>query len=138
MNFTKIETIPWNVFIGLLWTLDRFKIPVKQIQREDAVDYLNRRQNMTEAQKRFIELDKKKLEYKQFMEQYAEAVNNLVKEIGIGRHFQDSEGIVYQTSECDGKFVPFYKYEVKRTKREGERAGSLSLKKAEELGYGVK
>lgn len=92
---------------------------------------------MTEAQKRFIELDKKKAEYKEFMEQYAEAVNDLVSEMGIGGHFQDGEGTVYQTAECDGKFVYFDKFEIKRTRREGERAGTLSLKKAKDLGYAV-
>lgn len=94
---------------------------------------------MTGIQKRFIELDKKKAQYKEFMEQYATAVNDLVQEMGIGGHFQDNEGIVYQVDNCDGKFVYFDKFEVKRTRREGERAGSLSLTKAKDLGYnGVK
>lgn len=92
---------------------------------------------LTDAQKRFVELDKKKAEYKEFMEQYKIAINDLVTEQGIGAHFQDSEGIVYQTGECEGKYTYFDKYEVKRTKREGERAGSLSIKKAKDLGYGV-
>lgn len=92
---------------------------------------------MTETQKKFIELDKKKAEYKQFMEEYSQAVNDLVSEMGVGGHFQDGEGTVYQTAECDGKFVYFDKFEIKRTRREGERAGSLSLKKAKDLGYGV-
>lgn len=94
---------------------------------------------MTETQKRFIELDKKKAEFKEFMEQYTIAVNDLVQEMGIGGHFQDNEGTVYQTDNCDGKFVYFDKFEIKRTRREGERAGSLSLTKAKDLGYnGVK
>jgi hypothetical protein len=92
---------------------------------------------MTETQKKFIELDKKKTEYKLFLEQYKAAVNEVVQEIGVGGHFQDVEGTVYQVAECDGKFVYFDKFDIKRTKREGERAGSLSVKKAQELGYGV-
>ena len=92
---------------------------------------------MTEAQRRFVELDRKKAQYKDFLEQYKEAVNQVVKEIGIDGHFQDNEGVVYQAAECDGKFVYFDKFEIKRTKRADERAGSLSLKKAQELGYGV-
>lgn len=92
---------------------------------------------MTEAQKRFVALDKQKAAYKEFMEEYTQAVNNLKEEMGIGGHFQDSEGIVYQMADCAGKFMYFDKYEVKRTKRNGERAGTLSMKKAGELGYTV-
>lgn len=92
---------------------------------------------LTEKQKKFVELDKKKAEYKEFIEQYSAAINELVEEMGVDGHFQDVEGTVYQTANCDGKFVYFDKFEVKRTRREGERAGSLSMKKAKELGYGV-
>lgn len=92
---------------------------------------------MTEAQRRFVDLDKKKPAYKEFMEEYQNAVNALKEEMGLSGHFQDPEGIVYQVEECLGKFTHFYKYEVKRTKRNGERAGSLSMKKAGELGYSV-
>lgn len=92
---------------------------------------------MTEAQLKFIQLDKKKAEYKEFLKEYKEAKNAIISELGIGGHFQDVEGIVYQTAECDGKFVYFDKFDIERTKRAGERAGSLSVKKAQELGYKV-
>jgi len=84
-----------------------------------------------------VELDKKKAEYKEFLKEYNEAIQDLKEEVGIGGHFQDIEGTVYQVHECEGKFISFDKLEVKRTRRDGERAGSLSLKKAEELGYSV-
>ncbi len=90
---------------------------------------------MTEAQETFVELDKKKAEYKLFLEQYRQAVNTVKEEIGLGGHFQDYEGIVYQVHDCEGKFVPFDKLEIKRTKRSGERAGTLSKVKAEDMGY---
>jgi hypothetical protein len=93
---------------------------------------------LTDVQKRFVELDKKKAEYKEFVELLAQATKDLVAEMGIGGHFQDGEGIVYQTADCDGKFVYFDKFEIKRTRRPGERAGSLSMKGAKELGYEVK
>lgn len=93
---------------------------------------------LTDKQKRFIELDKKKVEMKEFAEQYSLAVSELVAEQGLNAAFQDEAGTVYQTAECDGKFVYFDKFEVKRTRREGERAGSLSLKAAKELGFSVK
>jgi hypothetical protein len=92
---------------------------------------------LTDLQKRFIELDKKKNEYKLILEELTQVVNDLQQEIGTGGHFQDVEGTVYQIQESTGKFVYFEKFEVKRTRREGERAGSLSLTKAKELGYEV-
>jgi len=92
---------------------------------------------LTDLQKKFVELDKKKVEFKELLEQYSSVVNDLVKENGLNSHFQDSEGTVYQVTECDGRFVYFDKFEVKRTRRIGERAGSLSLKSARDLGYRV-
>lgn len=91
-----------------------------------------------EILKKFVELDKKKDEYKKFLEEYKEYVNEVADILGIDGHFQDDDGTVYQVSEMTGKFVYFDRIDIKRTRREGERSGSLSLKKAEELGYTVK
>ena len=93
---------------------------------------------LTDKQLRFVELDKKKAEMKVFAEQYSLAVSELVAEMGLEKAFQDVDGTVYQTSTCEGKFVYFDKFEVKRTRREGERAGSLSMKAAKELGFQIK
>lgn len=95
------------------------------------------KQLLSEVQLKFIELDKRKAEYKQFLEEYKESINALVAEMGVGGSFQDDEGIVYLIEDCDGKFVYFDKFEIKRTKREGETKGSLSVVKAKELGYNV-
>ena len=92
---------------------------------------------LTDKQKRFVELDKQKVLFKEFQEQYAIAVNALAQEMGINGHFSDAEGTVYQVTESEGKFIYFDKFEVKRTRRKDERAGSLSLTKARELGYNV-
>jgi hypothetical protein len=93
--------------------------------------------NLTDTQRRFIELDKKRSEYKKFIEDYNQAVQDLIKEVGIGAHFQDGENTVYQTALCDGKWIAFDKYEVNRTRRFGEKSGSLALKTAKELGYNI-
>lgn len=90
---------------------------------------------MTELQKKFIELDRKKDEVKRFFEEYNEVVSALAQEQGVGSFFQDDKGVVYQVSIPDGKFVYFEKFAVDRTRREGEKAGSLSLKKAREAGF---
>ena len=93
---------------------------------------------LTDTQKKYIELEKKKQEYKVFLEEFKEVTSQLHKEMGLGGHFQDAEGTVYQIFEAEGRFVHFDKFEVKRTRREGERAGSLAITKAKELGYDVK
>lgn len=93
--------------------------------------------NLSETKLKFIELDKKKAEYKKFMEEYQLITQDLIKEIGIGGHFQDDDGTVYQADVCDGKYVHFDKFEIKRTRRAGEKSGSLSLKDAKALGYNV-
>jgi hypothetical protein len=92
---------------------------------------------LSDLQNKFVELDLKKQEYKLFLEEYREVVNALAQEIGIGGHFQDAAGTVYQLDECNGKFQYFDKFEVKRTRRAGEKKGSLSLTKAGDLGYDV-
>jgi hypothetical protein len=92
---------------------------------------------LSTTQAKFIELEKKKEHYKKFLEELKEVTEAVVREVGIGGHFQDGEGTVYQVEESTGKFVYFDRFEIKRTRRNGEKAGSLSLTKAKELGYTI-
>ena len=94
---------------------------------------------LTVTQLKYIELEKKKEEYKAYLEELKETVEKLTDEMGIGGHFQDLHtGCVYQVADHKGRFVHFDKHEVKRTRKEGERSGSLSLTAARDLGYDVK
>ena len=93
---------------------------------------------MTEAQAKFVELEKQKEAIKKWYEEFAEAVKAVVDEVGVGGMFQDPEGTVYEMTEPDGRYVYYDKYYYKRTKREGEKRGELSMKKAEEAGFKVK
>ena len=93
---------------------------------------------LSEAKKKYLELEMKKQEYKIFMEEFKMAVIELQEEIGVGGHFQDNMGTVYQVADATGRFVHFDRYEIKRTRREGERSGNLSLTVARDLGYEVK
>jgi hypothetical protein len=93
---------------------------------------------LTANQAKYVELEKKKELYKAFLEELKVVTEALVKEVGLGGHFQDSDGTVYIAEETTGKFVYFDRYDIKRTRRIGEKSGSLSLTKAEELGYQVK
>lgn len=93
--------------------------------------------SLTQLHNKLIELDRKKADVKRFFEEYSEVVNALVAEHGVGHSFQDNEGIVYQLVELEGKWVNFDRFGVERTKRQGEDRGSLSVKKAKELGFDV-
>lgn len=93
---------------------------------------------LTPTQKKYIELEKKKDDYKQWKLELGEAIEEVKTEIGLLGHFQDDEGIVYQMVEPNGTFVAYHKLGINRTKRKDEKKGSLSMKAAKELGYDVK
>ena len=92
---------------------------------------------MTEAQLKFIALEKRKEDVKKFFEELSLATEAVVQEIGLNKYFQDGDGIVYKTTVPDGKFVYFEKFSIDRTRRAGEKSGSLSLKEAKENGFVV-
>lgn len=93
---------------------------------------------MTELQKKFVKMDKEKDEHKKFFDEYYETVESLFDELGEGKAFQDEDGTVYLTEVPKGRFVDYKTKSIVRTRREGEKKGSLSLKKAQELGFEVK
>jgi hypothetical protein len=90
---------------------------------------------MTEAQKRFVELERKKEEVKRFFDQLNEACVAVSKEVGINGYFQDDQGIVYKVVVPEGKFVYFEHISYVRTRRAHETRGDLSMKEATEAGY---
>lgn len=92
---------------------------------------------MTEAQAKFIALEKRKEEVKRYFDELAEATQAVAKEIGIGGMFQDNEGTVYHIVIPEGRYVNFDKIGYERTRRAGEKQGSLSLTKARERGFVV-
>lgn len=92
---------------------------------------------MTEVQKKFVELEKKKEFIKKFYEELAQSLENLKAEIGLNGMFQDEEGTVYQVIIPDGKYVTFDKLSYIRTRRLHEDRGDLSIKKAESAGFNV-
>jgi len=87
-----------------------------------------------EAAQKPVELDAKKAEIKQWYEDLAEAL----KALGPDAHFQSPEGLVFLVEETNGKWVNFDKLKYVRTKKDDEKRGELSKKRAQELGYDVK
>lgn len=92
---------------------------------------------LTPAIQRFIELEKKKEEVKKYFEELNTALEEVVKEIGVGSYFQDAHGTVYKTVIPEGKFVYFERFGINRTRRPGEKRGDLSIKEAKEAGFQV-
>jgi hypothetical protein len=90
---------------------------------------------MTEAQAKFVELEKQKEAVKKYFEDLALATEAVAKEVGIGGYFQDPEGTVYKVVIPEGKFVYFDKISYVRTRRYDEKRGDLSLKEAEGAGF---
>jgi hypothetical protein len=92
---------------------------------------------VTDAQKRFVLLEKRKDEVKKYFEELSEAVKAVAAEVGVNGYFQDPEGTVYKIVEPEGKFVTFERISYIRTRRIDEKRGDLSLKEAEEAGFAV-
>jgi hypothetical protein len=90
---------------------------------------------ITEAQLKFVQLEKKKEEVKKYFEELATAIEEVKNEIGLNGMFQDGDGTVYQVVKPAGRFVDYNDLECLRTRRLGEVKGSLSLKKAREAGF---
>lgn len=92
---------------------------------------------MTEAQKKFVELERKKEEVKKFFDELNASVVAISKEVGVNGYFQDDQGIVYKVVVPDGKFVYFEHISYVRTRRPHEKRGDLSMKEASDAGYKV-
>jgi hypothetical protein len=90
---------------------------------------------MTEAQKRFVELERKKEDIKKYFDELNQATEAVSKEIGINGFFQDDQGIVFKVVVPEGKFVHFEKISYVRTRRPHEKRGDLSMKEAEGAGF---
>ena len=90
---------------------------------------------MTEAQKLFVSLERKKEEVKKYFDELNAATEALSKEIGVNGFFQDDQGIVYKVVVPEGKFVYFEKISYVRTRRPHEKRGDLSMKEAEGAGF---
>jgi hypothetical protein len=90
---------------------------------------------MTDAQKRFVELERQKDAIKKYFDDLNAACEAVSKEVGINGFFQDDQGIVYKVVIPEGKFVYFEKISYVRTRRANEKRGDLSMKEAEGAGF---
>jgi len=94
---------------------------------------------MTEAQRKFVELEKQRESIKKFHEDFAEAIAKVKEEIGFDGYFQDNEGTVYKIVDPSGRWIDYDKISYTRTKRPTEEKSPrpLSVKEAELMGYNL-
>jgi hypothetical protein len=92
---------------------------------------------MTEAQKKFVQLEKQKEAVKLYFDQLKQATQAVAAEIGVNGMFQDEEGTVYKVVIPEGRYVEFDKIGYERTRRTGETKGSLSMTAARDAGFVV-
>jgi len=84
----------------------------------------------------FVELANEYEALKERMKALAPKLDEATEAIGVGGMFQDPEtNVVYQITQPEGHYVFYRRISYNRTKKEGERAGTLSMKKAVEAGF---
>jgi hypothetical protein len=83
-----------------------------------------------------LSLQKEKL--KKEMEEINSKLEESLKSLGLGHMFQSEDGTVFRVSKPTGTYISFREIDYDRTRREGEKSGSLSLTDARNAGYEVK
>ena len=91
---------------------------------------------MNELETKFIELAEKYEDLKEQMKKLKPEMNELLKQIGVGKYFQNPKNmVVYKVEKPRGTFVNFEDISFCRTKKAGEARGDLSVKEANEAGF---
>lgn len=94
---------------------------------------------MTDQQKRFIELAKKSEQMAKERDAVREELEAVMRQLDYGSTCQDPEtGAVYKIVEPKGTFMYYRNVDYVRTSIGDERAGTLSKKEAESLGFVLK
>jgi len=98
---------------------------------------------MTENQAKLIQITKQfeaaKDQYKELSAQLNEACTAVAQETGLDVLFQDpTDGTVFKIERPKGTYVEFRQIGYARTRREGEKKGSISIKDAKDAGFNVK
>lgn len=87
---------------------------------------------MTQAQTRFVNLERQR---KEFLDAFDAALQAVAEEVGADGYFQDTEGVVYKITCPTGRWVKFDTVSYVRTRRGEEKQGTLSVKEAVAAGF---
>lgn len=91
------------------------------------------------SKENFLEAAKSVESLKDQLESAYEKLNASMSELGLDTYVQDPETkLVYKIVKPKGTFTYYRDIDYVRTAKEGERAGTLSKKEAEEKGYSLK
>jgi hypothetical protein len=85
---------------------------------------------------KFFELAKKYENMKKEMDAVRADLQAVMLDLGVGSYLQDiDDSTVYKIVKPTGTFVYYKDIDYVRTAKDGERAGTLSKKEAEEKGF---
>lgn len=83
----------------------------------------------------FLALEAKAEEWRKYQADLQIALEKLAAVLPLGSYFQGPDGVVYKVTRPSGHFVHYRPVGFDRTKRPGERAGSLSAEEATRAGF---
>lgn len=90
-------------------------------------------------EKKFLDLAKYQEELKNKMDEVRDQLAAAMNDLGIGAVLQDPDTLtVYKIVKPGGTFMYYRDIDYVRTAQDGERAGTLSKKEAESLGFILK
>ena len=91
---------------------------------------------MNTNQSRFIELVERLEQLNDEYKQVTQELEIVSENLGEGAMFQDPKDMtVFEVVLAKGRFITYNKWTYNRTRKIGEKSGSLSLKKAHEKNF---
>jgi len=109
-------------------------------QMETVVENLaqNREEYKKALELSVVNLSLQKEKLRKEMEELNKNLEDSLRNLGMGHIFQAEDGTVFRVSKPAGTFISFRDIDYDRTRREGEKSGSMSLTDARAAGYEVK
>lgn len=102
----------------------------------DYYKIINERNKIMTEQQRFLDAAKRYEEAIDQLKAAREELDLAMQALGLGVFIQDPDTkIVYNITKPNGTFMYYRDLDYIRTKKENERAGTLSVKKAQEAGF---
>jgi hypothetical protein len=97
---------------------------------------MNNPEAYSDTTKQFLLLVKEAEERLKELKQARRKLDDCMRMMPLGFMFQDPEDkVVYQIIAPSGTFIEFKNIDYIRTRKEGEKAGTLSMKAAQEAGF---